>query len=276
MLTDAAVTQAPFWQLMRDEGVTSLSGVPTLWRLLRKLRFERMALPALRTLTQAGGRLEPEEIAWLHAGAQAAGRRVFVMYGQTEAAPRIAFLPPECLPHKAGSIGIAVPGGSLRVLDAEGRELTEPGASGELAYRGANVMLGYAEAPDHLARGAEVDELRTGDLGHRDADGCFWITGRAKRFVKVFGHRVSLDDVEAALRRNGHDAGVVGRDDQLQVALAGADAETCRTLQAELARQYRWLPSAVRVTAVDALPLGSNGKLQYGVLLEQLEQAARP
>lgn len=273
VLTDASVTQSDFWRLMREQQVTSLSGVPTLWRLLRRLRFERMALPALRTLTQAGGRLEPEEIQWLADAAAAAGRRVFIMYGQTEASARIAYVPPEMLASKVGSIGQAIPGGRLRVLDADGSEIHTPGATGQLAYRGANVMMGYAQAPEHLARGADVNELLTGDLGHRDEDGCFWVTGRLKRFIKVFGHRVSLDEVESGLRGAGIEAGVVGRDDRLMVALPGASAETCRTLQAALAAQYRWLPAAVAVVSLAALPLASNGKLQYAELQHAVDAA---
>ncbi|MBI5258745.1 MAG: AMP-binding protein [Burkholderiales bacterium] len=273
VLTEASVAQAEFWRLMKDEAVTSLSGVPTLWRLLRRLRFERMALPALRTLTQAGGRLEPEEIQWLADAAQAAGRRVFIMYGQTEATARIAYVPPALLPTKLGSIGVPIPGGRLRLLDAEGHEIHAPGVAGQLAYRGPNVMMGYAQAPEHLARGADVDELLTGDLGHVDEDGCYWITGRLKRFVKMFGHRVSLDEVERGLRAEGLDAGVVGRDDCLMVGLAGADAAACAGLQKAIALRYRWLPAAVCVVALESLPLASNGKLQYGELQAQIEAA---
>jgi acyl-coenzyme A synthetase/AMP-(fatty) acid ligase len=275
VLTEASVAQAGFWQLMRDHGVTSLAGVPTLWRLLRRLRFERMALPALRTLTQAGGRLEPEEIRWLAEQAEASGRRVFIMYGQTEATARIAYVPPERLMDKLGSIGIAIPGGALRVLDAQGQPLSEPGIEGQLAYRGPNTMMGYAETPEQLADGPQLDELLTGDLGHRDADGFFWVTGRLKRFIKLFGHRLALDEVERELRAQGLEAGVTGRDDALMVGLAGgADAAACAALQRALAQRLRCLPAAVSVKPLAALPLASNGKLQYGELLARLEAAS--
>ncbi len=278
VLSEAAVTQGAFWQQMRAHRVTSLSGVPTLWRLLRRLRFERMALPALRTLTQAGGRLEPDEIRGLADAAEAQGWQLFVMYGQTEAAPRIAYLPPALLRSHCGSIGVPVPGGRLRVVDADGRTITEPGVTGELAYRGPNVMMGYAEGPEELAQGPGVAELFTGDLGHVDADGCHWITGRAKRFVKMFGHRVSLDELEQRLRAQGLDAAVVGRDDCLRVAVAGIDAARAATLHKEIASHHRWLPAAVHVHALEMLPMASNGKLPYGTLLTQLEEqpAAQP
>jgi long-chain acyl-CoA synthetase len=271
VLSSAAVTQAGFWRAMREHGVTSLSGVPTLWRLLRQLRFERMDLPALRTYTQAGGRLEPDEVRWLADVAQARQCRLFVMYGQTEAAPRIAYLPPTWLPDKCGSVGVAVPGGTLRIVDEAGCSVDEPGVSGQLVYRGPNVMMGYAHNGDELALPAQLDELATGDLGHRDADGCFWITGRLKRFVKLHGHRISLDEVETALRQGGWEAGVVGRDDLLQVAVVHADPTVMEPLQRTLAARYRLLPAVVRVRALDALPLGSNGKLQYAALQALLD-----
>lgn len=276
VLTDASVAQAEFWRLMREQGVTSLAGVPTLWRLLRRLRFERMALPALRTLTQAGGRLEPEEIRWLAESAQAAGRRVFIMYGQTEATARIAYVPPERLMDKLGSIGVAIPGGALRVLDENGRPITQTGMPGQLAYRGPNVMMGYAETPEQLAEGAQLGELLTGDLGHQDAEGFIWVTGRLKRFIKLFGHRLALDEVEQDLRAQGLEAGVTGRDDALMVGLVGASAEACAALQRSLAQRLRCLPAAVTVKPLAALPLASNGKLQYAELLARLEAAPVP
>lgn len=273
VLSSASVTQAPFWAQVREQGVTHLAGVPTLWRMLRRLRFERMALPSLRTLTQAGGRLEPDEVLWLQAAAQAHGRRAFVMYGQTEATARIAYLPPErgWLPAKAGAIGVAIPGGRLQVLAGDGRPVGAPGVEGELVYTGPNVMMGYAEQPADLLRGHELTELRTGDLGRIDADGCAWVTGRLKRFIKMAGHRVNLDEIEAALRDAGLDAGVCGQDDCLRVGLAGATAGQAAAVAAELARRHRWLPAWVQVQAVAELPRASNGKLQYALLQARLQ-----
>lgn len=277
-LSAASVTQAAFWSQVREQGVTHLAGVPTLWRMLRRLRFERMALPSLRTLTQAGGRLEPDEVLWLQVAAQAHGRRAFVMYGQTEATARIAYLPPDrgWLPAKAGAIGVAIPGGRLQVLAPDGQTEAASGTEGELVYTGPNVMMGYAEQPADLLRGAELAQLRTGDLGRIDADGCAWVTGRLKRFIKMAGHRINLDEIEAALRDSGLDAGVCGHDDSLWVGLAGASDEQAQALALDLARRYRWLPAWVRVRAIADLPRASNGKLQYAALRAQLADEPAP
>lgn len=273
VLSDAAVTTAGFWQLFRAEGVTSLAGVPTTWRMLRRFRFERMDLPTLECMTQAGGRLEPEEIAWLGELGQRTGRRVFIMYGQTEATARIAYLRPDQVLAKAGSIGRPIPGGELWLADEQGEPVPRPGVEGQLMYRGPNVMMGYAETRQDLALGQGPDVLATGDLARADDDGDFWITGRLKRFVKLFGNRFGLDEIERQLLALGHDAGVVGRDDALMIGLVG-DAETARALHLQLAERYRIHFSALRVHPLEALPRNAAGKLLYAELQRQLDRLA--
>jgi long-chain acyl-CoA synthetase len=125
VLTESPVTTAAFWDAFKHFGVTSLSGVPTTWRLLQRLRFEKMNLPRLRTLTQAGGRLDTEEIKSLARYCGATGRRLFVMYGQTEATARISYVPPEKALTKAGSIGIPIPDGELALVNHDGHHIEQ-------------------------------------------------------------------------------------------------------------------------------------------------------
>ena len=271
VLSDAAVTTPGFWKLVRAEGVTSLAGVPMTWRMLRRMRFERMDLPSLRHMTQAGGRLDPEEIVWLGKFALRTGRHAFIMYGQTEAAARIAYLPPARVLDKPGSIGKAIPGGELWLVDADGVPVTSADVEGQLVYRGPNVMLGYAESTEDLTLGRVLTSLPTGDLARRDAEGHFWITGRLKRFVKLFGNRFGLDDVEQHLRAQGLDAGVVGRDDALMIGVV-TDAESAVALRQALATHYRVHSSAIQVHALDALPRNGAGKLLHGQLQQALNR----
>lgn len=275
VLSEASVTTPAFWNSVRAEGVTGLTGVPTTWRMLRRMRIERMDLPMVRHMTQAGGRLDPEEIVWLGELAQRTGRRAFIMYGQTEATARIAYLPPELVLTKPGSIGQAIPGGELWLVDGDRALISEANVEGQLIYRGPNVMLGYAESVQDLSLGATLTELETGDLAQRDSDGHFRITGRLKRFVKLFGNRFSLDDVEQHLRANGLDAGAVGRDDALMIGVV-TDADGAATLRQTLASHYRLHPSAIYVHALEALPRNSAGKLLHGelqVVLDRLSTA---
>ncbi|MGE4280061.1 MAG: AMP-binding protein [Magnetospirillum sp.] len=258
-----SVVSPVFWKLMREQAVTSLAGVPFIYDMLKKLRFGRMDLPALKTLTQAGGRMAPELVAEFAEICAATGRRLFVMYGATEATARMAFVPWEQLRHRPGSIGRAIPGGRLWLEDEAGNVIGETDTTGELVYGGANVCLGYAAETEDLARGDDNQGiLRTGDMARMDEDGFFVIVGRRKRFLKVFGNRVNLDELERLLALDGLECACSGGDDSLVVFVVG-DVEAAKaavTARTSLTNQM------VKVVAVAALPRQESGKVDYAAL----------
>lgn len=255
VMTEASLLNRSFWDAFTAHGATSLSGVPYSYQILHRVGVGDMALPTLRTLTQAGGGLSPKLMAYFCSLSEKRGWRFFVMYGQTEAAPRISYVPPDMLASKMGSIGIAVPGGLLSLSD-----------EGELVYEGANVMMGYAHDRMDLAKGDEMGgRLATGDLASVDSDGFFYLKGRIKRLVKIHGNRVSLDDVELRLEERLHQpVAVVGEDDLLRIFLAepGA-AEKVPALMSEL---FHLHASTFRVRHIDAIPFASSGKKDYAGL----------
>ena len=265
LLSDAPIVQAPFWALFRSEGATSLAGVPYVYETLRKLRFERMSLPSLRTLTQAGGRLANEHIEFFQATAMRNQQRFFVMYGQTEATARMSYVPPEVLANKIGSIGRPIPGGRFSLGD-----------DGELIYEGPNVMMGYAESPADLAAGdTQGGRLFTGDLARPDQDGFFSLIGRKKRFLKLFGLRVNLEEVESELQsRFKVPVACYGSDDRLQIALEGwsAPEDVLQFLQ----ERYQLNSSAIQVRGDVRLPRQASGKVDYPRLEEQSTHAGLP
>jgi acyl-coenzyme A synthetase/AMP-(fatty) acid ligase len=193
----------------------------------------------------------------MHELAGQRGFKFFVMYGQTEATARISYLPFEALATKIGSIGVAIPGGSLQV-DPE---------TGELIYRGSNVMMGYAECRNDLSKGDELGGvLKTGDLARQDADGFFYVTGRMKRFLKMFGKRFNLDEVEQIVQaRFGFPTACFGRDDLLMLAVE-AGSENTDAVVAMLSDTFGVPRNAVRVQAVRGLPRTTRGKIDYQVL----------
>ncbi|MBW7900590.1 MAG: AMP-binding protein [Rhodocyclaceae bacterium] len=266
-LTAKSFFDRGFWDFFRETAPTSFGGVPYHYEMLRKLRFWRMTLPSLRTLTQAGGRMPPEVAQEMAVEARQRGLRYFTMYGQAEATARMSYLEPEMSVDKAGSIGRPIPGGSFSLEDASGKVLDEPEASGQLVYRGENVTLGYATSHLDLGRGDDNQGcLRTGDLARRDADGYYYITGRLKRFLKLFGHRINLQDVEDMLRTRGHDAACGGHDDHLVIYLNDADSVHANDLKRQLADTLRAPASAIAVIGVAALPRNDAGKLRYAEL----------
>ena len=193
LLTDHGLMQKEFWRFLKEQAATSFGGVPYTYEMLDKLRFFRMDLPALRTMTQAGGKLLPELHKKFAEYALEKDKHFVVMYGQTEATARMGYLPYEQSLKKYGSMGIAIPGGQLWLRDVNGNRITEPDVAGELVYEGPNVTLGYAQCREDLIKGDERHGiLETGDMAKCDTDGYFYIVGRKKRFLKVFGNRLHL------------------------------------------------------------------------------------
>jgi long-chain acyl-CoA synthetase len=260
ILTPHSFMRPEFWRSADDHQATSFAGVPYMYETLHRLRYEPASHPSLRTYTQAGGGLRRDLIAHYHARATRAGARLIVMYGQTEATARISYVPPERLGEKVGTIGVAIPGGRLRLQSLEG-----DGSAAQLVYEGDNVMMGYAEAPADLGLGdVQHGVLYTGDLATEDKDGYFTIVGRLKRFIKLFGRRVSLEDVERELestfpvRAMALDAG-----EQLGVHLAVDGAVDDGDMVAHLARFLSVPPSAIALRRVAELPLTASGKKDY-------------
>ncbi|MGB2572519.1 AMP-binding protein [Micromonospora citrea] len=260
VLTDRSVADACFWDLFRQARATTFAGVPYTFDLLDRVGFAGLELPHLRYVTVAGGRLAPEKVVRYAELGRRGGWDLFVMYGQTEATARMAYLPPDLAVSRPEAIGVPVPGGEFRLAPMA----DQPDDVGELVYAGPNVMLGYAERPADLGSGRTVDELHTGDLARRGPDGLYEIVGRRSRFAKILGLRVDPQQVEALLAAHDVDAACLGADDELLVATAGdADPQRVRRLVADEVG----LPSrAVRVLPVAALPRLGTGKVDYPAL----------
>jgi long-chain acyl-CoA synthetase len=261
VLTAEPVTSRAFRALVESIGATSLSGVPATWDILRQLRFAGMRLPSIRYCTQAGGRLAMDTALYFSKWARDSGQRFYVMYGQTEATARMSFVPPERLEEKLGSIGIPIPGGAFTLVGPTGEPIVGERQTGEIEYRGPNVMWGYAEGADDLMLDDEHrGVLRTGDLAERDSDGYYYIVGRIKRFAKVMGLRINLDEVEGILLRHGIVGAVTQREERLMIAVENTDPDgALRLVSAELQIH----PSGARVTRVDAIPRNASGKVLY-------------
>lgn len=262
ILNQYSVTDPAFRALIDREQATSLAGVPYTYELLDRAGTLNDMPASLRTLTQAGGKLAADRIAAIAAAARAGGRRFFVMYGQTEATARMAYLAPERLAAHTDCIGQPIPGGAFTLVDPETGAVTE--TAGELVYRGPNVMMGYAETAADLARGREVEALHTGDLAEKLAPDLYRITGRKSRFLKLFGLRIALDQVEAILREEGCTAVATGDDQLLVLALLEGDAA-----KAETAISTRLgLPSGSWIVVpMDEAPRLPSGKTDFVSLL---------
>ena len=267
LLTDKSIMQREFWDFFTSQGATSFGGVPYTYEMLDKLMFFRRKLPSLRTMTQAGGKILPELHRKFAEYAQREGKNFVVMYGQCEATARMSYLPPDHALDKVGSMGIAIPGGKFTIVDADGEDIDVPDVEGELVYEGENVTMGYAECADDLAKGDErCGRLVTGDMARRDADGFYYIVGRKKRFLKIFGNRFNLDETERIIK--GHfgamDCACGGVDDKMKIFIT--DDEQVDAVRSFVAEKTHINFKAFAIVVVPAIPKNASGKTLYSEL----------
>ena len=267
VISQASVVDTEFWDAVDKYSVTSFAGVPYTFAMLKRLRYSPAKTPSVKKVTQAGGRLDPDSITYFNTLFDEQGIEFFIMYGQTEAGPRISCLPPERLADKLGSAGIVMSGGQIHIGELGNRgAVNDPG---EVIYVGPNVMLGYANSRlDLTCEDSNKGVLHTGDIGYLDDEGFLFITGRLKRIAKLFGARVSLDEVEALLSSLGPVA-AVGGEDKLHVHHQCLDQENVTTARKDLSLKLHVPLAAVLMHSETDFPVLPNGKVDYRTLTER-------
>lgn len=271
LLIKHSLMQKEFWQFFKEYKATSFGGVPYTYEMLKKLHFFQMDLPSLRTMTQAGGKLSSELHREFAEYAQNTNRHMVIMYGQTEATARMAYLPYQKALEKCGSIGIAIPGGKFQLIDIDGKMIEEANKVGELVYEGANVTLGYAQSLEDLAKGDERNGvLVTGDMAKRDVDGYYYIVGRKKRFLKIFGNRVNLDEIEQMVKAAFPELEFAcsGVDDKLYIFVTISEAEIKDKVKSFLTSRTGLNPAAFCIKSIFSIPKNEAGKILYAKLGE--------
>ena len=272
LVTDKGLMQKEFWQFFKEQQATSFGGVPYTYEMLDRIRFFRMALPSLRTMTQAGGKLIPELHKKFAEYAQENGKKFVVMYGQCEATARMGYLPADKAVEKCGSMGIAIPGGKFRLVDVNGCEVSESHMTGELVYEGLNVTLGYAECGEDLMKGDERQGvLETGDIAQFDEDGYYYIVGRKKRFLKIYGNRVNLDEIDRMVK--GHFEGLdftsAGVDDHMYLFVT--DETAAEDVKGFVVAKTGLNPAAFKTVVISEIPKNDAGKILYKELAKYYE-----
>jgi acyl-CoA synthetase (AMP-forming)/AMP-acid ligase II len=230
-----------------------------------------MKLPSLKTMTQAGGKISPELHERFAVFAKEQGKNFIVMYGAAEATSRMGYLPPEKACEKKGSMGIPIPGGAFCLVDEMGKKITTPYTTGELIYEGKNVTLGYAESGEDLIRGDERHgRLETGDMAQFDEEGFYYIVGRKKRFLKIYGNRVNLDEVDRLIKSEFEiEVASSGVDDHMYIFVTKEDyAEPVRDF---LIGKTKLNPAAFKVLVLDEIPKNEAGKTLYKELARYYE-----
>ena len=264
LLTDKSLMQKEFWKFFNEFKATSFGGVPYTYEILKRLRFFKMDLPSLRTMTQAGGKLTPELHEEFARYAANNNKKFIVMYGQCEATARMGYLPADRAEEKKGSMGIAIPGGKFTLIDEAGKKIVNSFVTGELVYEGKNVTLGYAENGRDLIKGDERKGiLQTGDMAQFDEEGYYYIVGRKKRFLKIYGNRVNLDEIERLIkgRFEGIDCASTGIDDHMYIFIT--EKIKFDDVKMFVAQKTGFNQAAFNIVVVENIPKNDAGKTLY-------------
>jgi len=277
VFSQKGVLDTEFWDDLVAYSATSFAGVPYTFEVLLKTNFDFSCYPSLRYVTQAGGKLEDFLVKEYALQAQVNGIEFFVMYGQTEASPRISYLPPDLTVDFPGSIGRSIPQGELFIVDDDGQNINALDTPGELVYRGENVMMGYARSIDDLAIDATPPMLFTGDIACRTQHGLFYLIGRTKRFVKLFGLRINLDDVQSFVKKRYPHSAVTGNDEKIIIALENAQSGQDKVLNGaesqalitRLSDTYALPRDKFMISTFQSLPLLESGKYDLRTIKQQ-------
>ena len=257
VMTRKTVMDAELADVMLSSSATHLAGVPYMYEMLDRFRFFERSFPSLKGLLVSGGALAPALRRKFAEEAKAHGISFCEAYGQTETTGAMSAIRTDLLPECIGSIGKVGEGGRFSLKDG-----------GELVYEGDIVAMGYATCAEDLLKGDEWRGLReTGDIAAIDAEGYVTLTGRASRFVKIFGNRVALDEVENILKDAfpASSIAATGADNDLHVFATAASAEEIERM---LVAKLHFNATVMKVHVLDSIPLNANGKTDYQGLKE--------
>lgn len=263
LLIEANLMSPKYWSFIKEQKGSNFTGVPFSYEILNRLRFQRMDLPYLTTMAEGGGKLSDSLFKAFADYAAEKGKRFFATFGTTETSARLAFLPPECASTHIGSIGRAIPEGKLILMDNNGQEITEADVEGELRYEGPNVTMGYGTNIEDLKKGDEFCGIyETGDVAKMDSDGFFYIVGRKKRFLKLFGLRVSLDQSERIISEHfGIECACTGDDTKMKIFIT--EDKLQEDVKQLISEKTGLKSSSFEVLVIDAIPHFESGKINY-------------
>ena len=258
VVTNSSIIEKPFWKLMTEENVNSFGAVPYHYEVLKKIKFDKIKLPSLRYFTQAGGAMSKELTRYLIDFSKKNKKKFIIMYGQTEATARMTYLKYEMVNKKIGSIGTPIPGGKIILKNNKNKRDDE----GEIIYKGKNVSMGYAEELKDLNKGdLNHGTLSTGDLAKKDKDGYLYIIGRKSRDIKLFGHRVNLDELEKVLYKKGYNCICHGLNNKVTIFFKNKSYD--KKILDLLNKETKINKICFKLKFITKFPLNVSGKINY-------------
>lgn len=270
IVSSHSLTSKNFWQVVQAYKPNFFNGIPYHYDLICKFGDNFFSELPFQFFTQAGGRMSDQTKNKIVSLCLKNSKKLFLMYGQTEATARISVLPSDCVPSKKNSVGKSIPGGKIEVQSPNGQKIDTSNTPGEIVYHGKNVSLGYCTSIEDLARGNDNNFiLFTGDIGYMDSDNFLYLIGRRSRFIKFLGNRLSLDDIESKLSDAFGMCACLGENEKLVIFFDKVmnQKEIDNFLYEKL--KFKLL---IEIITIENIPRTGNGKINYNFLQNLYKQ----
>lgn len=268
LVSKLSVVQKEFWNIFNSQKITSFNGVPYTYEILKKIGLKNMNLKYLKYFTQAGGKLDLTILQELVKFSIKNKIKFIVMYGQTEASPRISYLDSKFANKKIGSIGKAIPGNKIYLVDENKNKIHKPYTNGQIVCEGKNIFMGYSKNLLDLKKKHFSNKLMTGDLGYFDKDNFFYLTGRINKIVKIFGNRIDLEFLENEMKKLKYDVFCLGKNDKIYIFYRKKYNKKILLLYAEKISKISL--KYLEGIKLKSLPRTINKKISYKKLTEQI------
>ena len=269
-VSDKTILEKKFWIEFKRKKITSFNGVPYIWEMLDRIGKEKIYTKNLRYVTQAGGKLDKILANNFYQLCKLKKKDMYIMYGQTEASPRIAYIKNENIVYHQGSIGKPIYGVKMWIENQKSKKILKPYKIGQIFVSGNNVMIGYSSSIKDLKNtvisNSKFKKLNTGDVGYFNQNGFFYITGRSNRIIKLYGNRVDLDEIETKL--NNYNLNIICINKNNNLVIFYTKKVIKKKIENKLYEIIKLNTSRVKFIKIDKIPLTKNKKTNYKKLLE--------
>tara|TARA_B100000902_G_C27216501_1_gene867271 strand:- start:77 stop:1339 length:1263 start_codon:yes stop_codon:yes gene_type:complete len=266
-VTSNTIFEKEFWKLFRINQINTIYGVPYTYEILDKLNFFSKNTSSVKMFAQAGGKMTENLQKKISFYVNKYKKIFFIMYGQAEATTRISYLPSKKFSKKIGSIGIPIPGGKIKLVDKNNLVIKKPNIAGEILYSGKNVCMGYAyDRYDLNCKNQWNGKIYTGDLARRDSDGFYYIVGRKKRFAKIYGLSINLDDIENILKSKFQHSNFAVISLKNKIKIFSSTRDIKNKILNYLNRNLNIPSTCFIYNFIKKIPKSKNGKNNYKIL----------
>ena len=263
-VSNKTIIEKKFWNEFKKQKITSFNGVPYTWEVLNRVGKEKIFTNNIKYITQAGGKLDYDLANKIYQLCKQKKKDMYIMYGQTEASPRISYIKNENIIKYKGSIGKPINGVNMWIENKNSKKILKPNMKGEIFISGENIMMGYSSSVEDIKItniSKKKLKLNTGDIGYFNEDGFFYITGRSNRIVKIYGNRIDLNEIERKMKDFSINVTCINKENNLVVFFNKKFSQ--KKIENKLYDVMKLNLNKVKFVKIEKMPMTKNKKINY-------------